>query len=374
MKKVLALMMVLAVPATGWGCRTCPPVTRTPLVQVALLLDTSNSMDGLIAQAKSQLWRIVNELGAAERRGRRPTVQVALYEYGNSGLSARKNYIRQVIPFTTDLDEVSERLFGLSTNGGDEYCGAVIQKALADLAWDRDPAVYKTIFIAGNEPFNQGPADFREAIVPAVRQGIVVNTIFCGTRQEGVATCWKDGARAGRGEYFSIDASRDVVVAPTPYDDQITSLGSRLDDTYVPYGAQGRKRAEKRARQDKNAEMAAGAAAPVERSIYKASPQYSTGAEGDAVTELTTKNTSVNALRKDLPAPLQAMDERALESHLRGKAEERKELETKIQELTEKRRQFLSSQEKSNADQSTLDSAMIKTIRQQAAEKEFQFK
>ena len=31
-------------------------------IQVALLLDTSNSMDGLIEQAKSRLWNIVNNL------------------------------------------------------------------------------------------------------------------------------------------------------------------------------------------------------------------------------------------------------------------------------------------------------------------------
>ena len=32
------------------------------LIQMAILLDTSGSMDGLIEQAKAQLWKIVNEL------------------------------------------------------------------------------------------------------------------------------------------------------------------------------------------------------------------------------------------------------------------------------------------------------------------------
>ena len=31
-----------------------------PLIQIALLLDTSNSMDGLINQAKSQLWKDIS--------------------------------------------------------------------------------------------------------------------------------------------------------------------------------------------------------------------------------------------------------------------------------------------------------------------------
>ncbi len=38
---------------------------KAPLIQLAILLDTSNSMDGLIAQAKTQLWQIVNELATA---------------------------------------------------------------------------------------------------------------------------------------------------------------------------------------------------------------------------------------------------------------------------------------------------------------------
>ena len=44
-----------------------------PLVQLAILLDTSNSMDGLIAQAKTQLWQIVNEFIAAKQDGKAPT-------------------------------------------------------------------------------------------------------------------------------------------------------------------------------------------------------------------------------------------------------------------------------------------------------------
>ena len=38
-------------------------------MQIALLLDTSGSMDGLIDQARTQLWKIVNELALAKRNG-----------------------------------------------------------------------------------------------------------------------------------------------------------------------------------------------------------------------------------------------------------------------------------------------------------------
>ena len=51
-------------PGRPWP-RTRQPPPR-PTVQIAILLDTSNSMDGLIAQAKTQLWNVVNEFVRAQ--------------------------------------------------------------------------------------------------------------------------------------------------------------------------------------------------------------------------------------------------------------------------------------------------------------------
>ena len=100
-----------------------------PAVDIALLLDTSNSMDGLINQAKNQLWTIVGQFAKAKKNGQTPTLRVALLEYGNTHLPASEGYLRQVIQLTDDLDAVSEALFELKTQGGDEYCGQVIQEA-----------------------------------------------------------------------------------------------------------------------------------------------------------------------------------------------------------------------------------------------------
>src|SRR6185436_19799693 len=97
-------------------------------------------------------------------------------------------YIKQVTPFTTDLDLISEKLYALQTNGGDEYCGWVMQTALNELAWERQPGDYNAIFIAGNEPFTQGPVDFRGVCSNARERGVVINTIFCGQMSEGIST------------------------------------------------------------------------------------------------------------------------------------------------------------------------------------------
>ena len=130
------------------------PPPKSKKVQVAILFDTSNSMDGLIDQAKSRIWNIVNEVSTLRYEGEVPTFEIALYEYGNDGLEEKDNYIRQVLEFTSDLDDVSQKLFGLTTNGGSEYCGAVIHESVVDLAWSKDATDLKMIYIAGNEAYD----------------------------------------------------------------------------------------------------------------------------------------------------------------------------------------------------------------------------
>jgi len=161
---------------------------------VALLLDTSNSMDGLINQAKAQLWEVVNELSYAKCKGETPNLKIALYEYGNDRLSAKTGYIKQVSEFTNDLDEISEHLFALTTNGGDEFCGQVIDTSVKKLEWGKNKSDLKMVFIAGNEPFTQGKVNFKDAILNAKENDITINTIFCGNHQQGIQTGWKEGA------------------------------------------------------------------------------------------------------------------------------------------------------------------------------------
>src|SRR5688572_6682332 len=184
---------------------------EAPVVQIAILLDTSGSMQGLIEQAKGQLWKIVNEFISAKQNGRRPNLEVALYEYGKSSLSAASGWIRQIVPLTNDLDRISEELFKLTTNGGEEYCGWVIQDAVGHLGWSKSPDAFKAIFIAGNEPFTQGPVDYAKSCKAAIEKGIIVNTIHCGADGVGVQTRWRDGALLAEGKYMVIDHNQAVV-------------------------------------------------------------------------------------------------------------------------------------------------------------------
>ena len=143
-------------------------------IQLVILFDTSSSMDGLLNQAKSRLWEIVNESGALRYNGEIPSLEIAMYDYGNSGIQ-NSLFVRKQLEFTSDLDLVSQKLFALRTNGGSEYCGAAIGDALNQLEWSPDERDLKMVYIAGNEPFNQGPVNYQEVCAIAKKKEVLVN-------------------------------------------------------------------------------------------------------------------------------------------------------------------------------------------------------
>jgi hypothetical protein len=138
------------------------------------MLDVSNSMDGLIEQAKAQLWNMVNTLGRVKcDDNSTPQIEVALYEYGRSSNNVAKGYVKQLVSFTQDLDSISKILFNLTTNGGEEFCGQVIYTSLDELKWNEKNDQYKVIFIAGNEDFLQGNVTYTAACAKAKEKGVI---------------------------------------------------------------------------------------------------------------------------------------------------------------------------------------------------------
>lgn len=383
MKKAMftQVSVVAAILSCGFVARaaegTTPPAgvaePNKLLVQIAILLDTSNSMDGLIDQARAELWSIVNEFIFAERGGRQPEIQVALYEYGNNGLAAAAGWIRQVVPLTTDLDKISEELFALKTNGGDEYCGWVIHEAAEKLKWSPSPEDLKVIFIAGNEPFTQGPVDYRQTCKAAVAKGIIVNTIHCGGEQDGIDGHWKDGAVLADGRYLSIDQNRQVAHIPAPQDREIAELGARLNATYVPYGRQGQVAQERQAAQDSNAHLASPQAV-VQRVLTKSSYNY-TNTGWDLVDAVKAKSVDVGKIKdEDLPKDMQGMNAQQRVDYVNSKGKERTELQAQVQQLNEQRNKYIAGEEAKQRGNQTLGSAVKQAIREQAGKKNFTFK
>ncbi|WP_339712227.1 vWA domain-containing protein [uncultured Kriegella sp.] len=341
-------------------------------VKIALLLDTSNSMDGLINQAKAQLWDIVNKFTHAKCGNEaRPKLQIALYQYGNDNLSSRAGYIEQVLNFSSDLDEISEKLFSLTTDGGEEYCGTVINTSLRQLEWGKNPDNLKMIFIAGNEPFTQGKLNYKDAVTDAKEKDIVVNTIFCGDYEQGINAEWKKGAALTGGEYMAIDHNRQVVQIDTPYDDVIIRLNSKLNKTYISYGALGQSKMRLQAAQDANAETLE-EVVMVKRAVSKSSRLYS-NSSWDLVDASDDMKFDVSKIKKtELPKELQGKTTAQIATYIKEKKSERTQIQKEILELNAKRDAYISKNQKEGAT-GELENAMLKAIEKQAAQKAYKW-
>jgi hypothetical protein len=339
-------------------------------IKVALLLDTSNSMDGLINQAKTQLWEIVNELSYAKYGIQQPDLEIALYEYGNDRLESSDGYIRQVLSFSKDLDEISEQLFNLTTNGGKEYCGQVITSSLNELDWGKRKNDLRLIFIAGNEPFTQGKINYQEAIADAKEKDVIINTIYCGNYQTGISGKWKDGADLGGGDYMTIDHNKKIVHIVTPYDDQIIILNRRLNKTYIYFGHQGYDKYAKQSVQDTNA-MQVDNEVAVKRAVSKSNRFYE-NSSWDLVDKSKKDTIDYSKLDKQkLPKELRGMSNEELKTYVEQQKKIRSEITAEINELNKKRRAFIAKKQSESMKKNELDNVMIKAIKKQAMRKNY---
>ncbi len=339
-------------------------------VQVAILFDTSNSMDGLIDQAKSRIWKIVNEVSSLKHNGQTPNMEFALYQYGNDGLSAEDNYIQKVLDLTSDLDVISQKLFGLRTNGGQEYCGAVIGKSLVDLNWSVSPNDLKMIYIAGNEPFDQGPVSFREECKKAIGRNIFINTIYCGDYDQGVRELWKEGAECSEGDYFNINSNEAVVHIDTPYDKDIQVYNDSLNSTYYGYGSLGGARKSSQTMEDSNAEMEAPAVA-TERAIVKSKAVYN-NSTWDLVDGVNSGAIDIEKMDEEqLPEEFKGKTPEERKVLLAEKEAERKRFQDKISELALERQNFIDLEMEKRAEEGEVDdfgTSVNKSIIEKATE------
>lgn len=345
-------------------------------VQIAILLDTSGSMSGLIEQTKTQLWKIVNTFIDAKQNGQVPYVEVALYEYGKSSLSGETHWLKQIQPLTRDLDEISKQLFALTTNGGEEYCGAVIKRATNDLKWDPSPKVYKAIFIAGNEAFTQGPIKVEDSVKAAIAHGVIVNTIHCGDEQSGIAGGWKNGAMLADGKFLTINHNEAVVHIEAPQDAEIVKLNTKLNKTYIAYGRIGASKRRDQLAQDANAERVPSSGAAVQRAVTKGSSNYC-NTSWDLVDAAKEKDFDITKIdKKDLPKEMQGMTINECKTHIAKQTKERAMIQSQILDLNKKRIAYVAEKRKEMAKKDgvkTLDEVVAQTVRTQAEKKGYQF-
>ena len=354
-----------------------PPVkSNGPAMEMVFVLDTTGSMGGLLTGAKERIWGIVNEVMQTSSLS---SVKIGLVAYRDRG----DQYVTQVLPLTEDLDKVYSTLMDYEAAGGgdeEENVRRALAEGVAQAGWSQPSSGHAQIlFLVGDAP-PHNYADEPDTLTTAdlaVRQGIIVNTIQCGNSSM-TKQVWEAIARRGQGKYFLIPQNGGVQTISTPYDDQLSQLGSRLGGTYLAYGggagADGERfRGAQRESLDKYEATFALRAAPsaaAERSVNKA--LNSNAYIGDLLQDIENGSTKLESVKtEDLPSELKQLSAEERQKEIAKRLAERSEIRKQILTLSKQRTEYIAAEQKKRTGgaQNGFDVAVSGALREQLAKK-----
>jgi hypothetical protein len=346
-------------------------VQTPPLIELAICLDTSGSMNGLIDAARTKIWDIVSDLAQATPQ---PKLRIALVTFGNDSHAAENGWTNIDTDFTDNLDLVSNKLFALTTNGGTELVGRVVDRATKGLAWTEGSM--RVLVVAGNESADQDrEIPYGDASKRAIEKTIVVNSIYCGNPADELAAAWQDVARRADGHYAAIDQNNGTIMVESPYDQDLTRLSAELNTTYLPFGAAGEWNAANQQEQDSNASHAGGAGGAAQRCVTKGGGLYD-NAQWDLVDACRNADFKLESVKEaELPEAMRTMTPEARRAHVQAMATRREAIQKEVAELGAKRARFVAEAiaARAGADKAAFDRALRDAIRAQASARGFRF-
>lgn len=366
---LVAALLLLAGPAFSTvPAQEASPVEQLdpdqPVIELAICLDTSGSMQAVIDAARIHLWGIVDDLARLEPT---PRLRVALLTYGNIHNSRESGWIAINSPLTEDLDAVSRALFKLQTGGAEELVERVVRVALDQLAWSEGDQVLRMVFVLGNEEADQDRTiDPEDLAAFAEDLEIAVHPVFAGRPAGKAYDTWRLLGEAIGVQVATLGPSKQPQGPATPVDTELAALGNQLSSTYVPFGEDAEEAAENQKLQDKNvAELGVSVAAS--RAITKAGPLY----QGDW--DLVDAVDSGQVFLEDVPAEslpprMRAMTPIERQDYIDEMIDRRRELRERIRELGAKRDELLEAQRSSGIQTggNDLRTLVRRTVRERA--------
>lgn len=368
---------VASVWLTRWFDPVIEPVTiQQPAarLEMVFVLDTTGSMGSLIDGAKQRIWGIVNEV----MQDSHSSVRIGLVAYRDRG----DEYVTQVLPLTSDLDQVYTTLMDYKADGGGDEAEDV-RTALAEgvykAGWSTAASdLAQVIFLVGDAPPHndyRNTADTLTTAANAVGRGIIVNTIQCGSSGE-TTRAWQAIAERGNGQYFAIADNGGVQTISTPYDQSLGDLATELGATFLAYGygagPAGIARRAEVSREAAEAESRITYALPeakAERALNKAiSKDAYLGDLLQSIENGSVKLESINP--SDLPEELQNLDSAQRRAEVEKHLAERRAIRSRILELSKQREAFVDTERKKlNSKEEGFDTVVAKTLKAQMARK-----
>ena len=330
------------------------PVDAEPkVIEMTFVLDTTGSMGGLIEGAKTKIWHIINDVMQKQGKAAATSVKVGLVAYRDRG----DEYVTKITPLSENLDEVYRVLMDYKAAGGGdtpEDVRMALRDGVEKAGWSKpDKNVSQIIFLVGDAPPHDNYKDVpptQESVKKARQRGMVVNTIQAGV-DKATTAAWHSIAQHGGGEYFAIAQDGGVRAVATPYDVELSDLGSKMGSTYVAYGSAGARVSKKEAQVSMEAKVsaAAPATAKADRAVNKAinSKAYD---DADLIQSVENKSVELERIKtEELPDEMQKMSAEERKVYVDKQIAERKVIKERIVDLSHKRDAYIAEQNKKSA-------------------------
>ncbi|HEX5003552.1 MAG TPA: vWA domain-containing protein [Bacteroidia bacterium] len=211
-------------------------------IDLVFCIDLSASTNGLIDDVREKIWDIVNQVGAYRPS---PSFRIGVIGFARPSFGEENAYVKILFPLSDDYDALENELYKLKpmVEKGDQYVGEALKVAVKKMDWVTDPDAMRVICIAGNGLVTTGNSEsFRNACDEAVKRDIVINTMYCRTRNNAERDLpgWMEIARITGGQQFDIKIhKRTPLVLTSPDPARLKVLASNLNNTYIFYGKNG---------------------------------------------------------------------------------------------------------------------------------------
>ena len=213
-------------------------------IDLVFCVDLSGSSNGILDDIRERYWEVVNQANAYKPS---PRLRVAVVGFSRPSFGAKNGYVKIIKGLTSDFDVLSHELFKLQPyiEKGDQMVGMALRTCIRSLQWSDDPEALKTIFLIGNGRVDLGSYSYTDACELAVKEDIVINTLYCRSAREipSEKSGWRNVARLTGGTSHEIFIHKRPPILVTTYDStELYNLSSLLAATYVGYGKGGSER------------------------------------------------------------------------------------------------------------------------------------
>jgi Mg-chelatase subunit ChlD len=237
---VALLAACAALAAVARRADTAPaPVYEKPSVEVVFCIDTTGSMGTWIGMCQNKMWAVCNAIAGGKPT---PNLKVGLVDFRDKG----DLWITKVYDLSDDLDGIYSNLLTFRADGGGDTPESVNQ-ALYDsvhkIKWSKDKKTLRLIFLIGDAPPHMDYTDdvkYPITCKEAVKRGIIINTIQCGTDTD-CTKYWKEIASLAGGSYVKIEQATHVKTHTTTHDRRLREINAELAKTILVWGS-GTKR------------------------------------------------------------------------------------------------------------------------------------